>query len=289
MRDRIGRGIALGALAYSLFALHDATNKWLVMTIPVWQILFFRSTIVVLGCLALGRKPLVRRLMTTPLRWPLAARAALTLTAWLSYYTAARSLPLAQLLTLYFSAPVITTLLAMPLLGERVTGSRWVSVLLGFAGVLIAADPVGVHASRATLLVLAAAAMWGYAVILMRKIARLETSLVQMLAQNLFFMIITGVLSSATWVSPRATQWPLLLLVGVLGGCGQFLLFEAARFAPAAIMATVEYSALIWAFILGYLVFGDVPRTAVWIGAALILASGLFMLWRERRNVFRED
>jgi len=289
MRDRIGRGIALGALAYSLFSLHDASNKWLVATLPVWQVLFFRSLVIVAGCLAIGRKPLVARVAATPLRWPLAARAALTLTAWLSYYTAARTLPLAQLLTLYFSAPVITTLLAMPLLGERVTGSRWISVLLGFAGVLIAADPAGVHASRATLLVLAAAAMWGYAVILMRRIARLESSLVQMLAQNLFFLIVTGALSAATWVHLRARQLPLLLAVGVLGGCGQFLLFEAARFAPAAVMATMEYSALIWAFILGYLVFGEIPHPAVWVGAATIFASGVFMLWRERRAVFRED
>ena len=222
MRDRIGRGIALGALAYSLFSLHDASNKWLVATLPVWQVLFFRSLVIVAGCLAIGRKPLVSRLAATPLRWPLAARAALTLTAWLCYYTAARTLPLAQLLTLYFSAPVMTTLLAMPLLGERVTGSRWISVLLGFAGVLIAADPGSVHASRATLLVLGAAAMWGYAVILMRRIARLESSLVQMLAQNLFFLIVTGVLSAATWVPVRVRQLPLLLAVGVLGAADNF-------------------------------------------------------------------
>jgi uncharacterized membrane protein len=136
-RDHIGRGIALGALAYSLFSLHDATNKWLVASLPVWQVLFFRSGVIVLGCLAIGRRPLVRRLAATRLRWPLAARAALTLTAWLAYYTAARTLPLAQLLTLYFSAPIMTTLLAIPLLGERVSGARWVSVLLGFIGVLI--------------------------------------------------------------------------------------------------------------------------------------------------------
>ena len=287
--DHIGRGIAFGALAYSLFALHDASNKWLVVTIPVWQILFFRSTIIVIGSLAVGGRPLVRRVATTPLRWPILGRAALTLTAWLAYYSAARTLPLAQLLTLYFSAPVMTTLLAIPLLGESVTGSRWLSVLLGFTGVVVAADPAGVHASRATLLVLVAAVLWGYAVILMRKIARLESSMVQMLAQNLFFMAVTGALSVATWVRPDATHLALLLAVGVLGGCGQFLLFEAARFAPAAIMATVEYSALIWAFILGYLVFGDVPRPTVWIGAGMILLSGAFMLWRERRWVFRED
>lgn len=285
--DRIGRGAALGALAYGLFAVHDATNKWLVATLPVWQLLFFRSGVIVAGCLAVGRKPLLRRLIATPLRWPLAARATLTLTAWLAYYSAARSLPLAQLLTLYFSAPLVTTLLAIPLLGERVSGTRWVSVLLGFLGVLVVAHPVGMRATQATWLVLAAAAIWGYTVILMRRIARLEPTMVQMLAQNLFFMIVTGGLSAASWVVPHPTQLPLLLLIGVLGGAGQFLLFEAARFAPAVVIATVEYSALIWAFMLGYWIFGDIPDFSVWIGAAMILVAGVIMLWPERRTAFQ--
>ncbi len=289
MRDHLGRGILLGVLGYSLFALHDASNKWLVTAIPVWQILFFRSLIIVCGCLAIGRMDLVRRVAASPQRRALTARGALVLAAWLSYFTAARTLPLAQLLTLYFAAPLVTTLLAMPLLGERVSGSRWISVLLGFAGVLVAAEPTRMHASRATLLVQGAAVDWGDSGMLMRQIARLESTLVQVLAQNAFYLCVTGALSIATWVAPHGVEWPLLLLVGVLGGCGQFLLIEGARFAPAAIMATVEYSSLIWAFVLGYLVFGNIPRPAVWIGASLILLSGLLMLWRERRSVFRED
>ena len=288
-RDQIGRGIALGALGYTLFALHDAATKWLVAAIPVWQILFFRSVLIVLGCSAIGRRALWRRVLMSPHRGPLTLRAALVLIAWLAYYTAAKTLPLAQLLTLYFGAPVVTTLLAMPLLGERVSGARWISVLLGFAGVLVAAEPARIHASRATGLVLVAAVIWAYTVILMRQIAQRESSIVQVLAQNLFYLIVTGGLSLATWVPPHGLQWPLLLLVGVLGGGGQFFLIEGARFSPAAIMATVEYTSLIWAFVLGFWVFGDVPRRPVWIGAGLILLSGLLMLWRERRRVFRED
>ena len=288
-RDHVGRGIALAAVGFSLFALHDAATKWLVETIPVWQVLFFRSVLIVLGCTVVGRGGLWRRVFTSRNRGALTLRATLVLTAWLAYYTAAKTLPLAQLLTLYFGAPVVTTLLSMPLLGERVDGPRWASVLLGFAGVLIAAEPTRIHASRATWLVLAAAATWAYAVILTRQLAQRESSLVQMLAQNLFYLVVTGVLSLATWVPPHGTQWTLLLLIGLLGGCAQLLLIEGMRFAPAAIIATVEYSALVWAFVLGYLVFGNVPRRPVWVGAGLILLSGFFMLWRERRRVFRED
>jgi drug/metabolite transporter (DMT)-like permease len=285
--DRIGLGIALGACAYALFSLHDATVKYLVAALPVWQVVFFRSTAVVVGCLVVGRARLVERAIETKLKWPLAARGALTLTAWLLYFTAARQLPLAQLLTLYFSAPLITTLLAMPLLGEKVTPTRWITVGIGFAGVLVALDPGGMRFSWSTVMVLMAAGLWGYAIILMRQIARRESSLLQMFYQNGVFMVVTGTLSAATWQTP--TPWQLLLLasIGLIGGVGQYVLFEACRLAPAAVMATVEYSSLIWAFILGWMIFADIPRVAVFAGAALIFASGIFLVVTEQFRLRR--
>ena len=283
MGDRMGLGIGLGALAYSLFAMHDASNKWLVAFMPAWQVLFFRSLTVTIACLAIGRGPLLARALSTPLKRPLLVRCALTLAAWLCYYTAARDLPLAQMMTLYFSSPLITMVLAIPMLGERVTGARWLAAGIGFLGVLVASDPFGVHASVATLLVLIAAVLWGIAIVLMRQIARRESSLLQMLYQNLSFVLVTGALTAFTWVTPSGIQWPLLLAIGVLGGLGQFTLFEACRMAPASVMATVEYTALIWGFVLGYLIWGDVPSLAIFAGAGLILASGLFLVVMERR------
>jgi drug/metabolite transporter (DMT)-like permease len=283
MGDRITLGIGLGVLAYSLFSIHDAMNKWLVATLPVWQVLFFRSATVMLGCLAWGRGRLLARIVETPLKAALAGRAAITLLAWLLYFTAARSMPLAQLLTLYFSAPLIITVLATPLLGERVTAVRWISVGIGFVGVLVASDPFGVRVSRATFLVLIAAALWAYAIILMRQIARRESSMVQMFSQNLFYFLVTGTLTAFTWKTPTIGQFGLLASIGVLGGAGQFTMFEAVKFAPASVMATVEYSALVWGFVLGYLIWGDVPPVAIFAGAALILSAGFFLVVMEHR------
>jgi drug/metabolite transporter (DMT)-like permease len=101
MTDRVTLGIALGVLAYSFFSIHDAGNKWLVATLPVWQVLFFRSSTIVLGCLVAGRGRLLSRMVQTPLKRELALRGVINLLAWLSYYTAARNMQLAQLLTLY--------------------------------------------------------------------------------------------------------------------------------------------------------------------------------------------
>ncbi len=283
MGDRVTLGIGLGVLAYSFFSIHDAGNKWLVATLPVWQVLFFRSLTISIGCLVMWRGRLITRIIETPLKRELALRGAINLLAWLAYYTAARSMQLAQLLTLYFSAPLIITLLARPMLGERVTTVRWISVLIGFAGVLVASDPFGVRVSSATFLVLTAAVLWAIGILLMRQIARSEASMVQMFAQNLCFLVATGALTAFTWKTPTPLEFLLLLGVGVLGGAGQFTMFEAIRYAPASVMATVEYSALVWGFVLGYLVWGDVPPVAIFAGAALILSAGLFLVFMERR------
>jgi len=202
--------------------------------------------------------------------------------AWLCYYTASRSLPLAQLLSLYFASPLAVTVLAGPLLGERVTRARWGAVLVGFAGIVMATDPLDLRLSLPTVLVLIAAALWGYGVILMRRIARRESSMLQMLYTNGTFLLGTGVACAFVWQTPSWSEAALLLTIGVLGGLAQFALFESCRHAPASVMATVEYTALIWAFILGYVIWGDIPVPAVFIGAGLILLAGMLLVVAER-------
>lgn len=276
-------GIGFGLLAYGLFCLRDAGVKWLAATTPVWQIMFFHSLTVLVGTVALGGRPLLRRAVATPMKPPLLARSLLMMTSWLLFFSASRSLPLGQLTTLYFVAPLAITLMAGRLLGEHVTPARWAAVSIGFVGVMFASDPFGVTASLPTLLVLAAAAMWAYGVIQMRRIARLESSLLQMLYGNAVFLVGSGVATVATWHPPAGIEWPLLLAVGVFGGLAQFAVFEAARAVPASVLATLEYSALLWAFLLGFVVWGDIPVPAVLSGALLIAGAGILLLVTERR------
>jgi drug/metabolite transporter (DMT)-like permease len=276
-------GIGLGVLAYAMFSMHDASIKWLVAELPIWQVLFCRSLTIVIFCLVFGRTKLLARALATPLKPNLAVRGAVTLVAWLCYYTASRSLPLAQLLSLYFASPLAVTVLAGPLLGEHVTRARWGAVLVGFAGIIMATDPLDVRVSLSTVLVLIAAALWGYGVILMRRIARRESSMLQMLYTNGTFLLGTGVVCAFVWQTPSWSEVGLLLAIGVLGGLAQFALFEGCRHAPASVMATVEYTALLWAFILGYVIWGDIPVPAVFIGAGLILLAGMLLVLSERR------
>jgi drug/metabolite transporter (DMT)-like permease len=278
-------GMALGALAYFLFALHDACIKWLVGGgMPVWQVLCWRSAMICAVCLAAGRRPLLARALATPIKPLLLGRGLITLAAWLCYYSAARALPLAQLLTLYFAAPLVTTVLAAPLLKERVPPPRWLSVAMGFTGVVVACDPGGIAVSRATLLVLAAAVLWGYAIILMRQTALKESNLLLMFYTNALFLVATAVACATLgWQVPDGRALVLLLAVGCIGALAQLALFEGMRHAAATVMATVEYSALVWAFVLGFIIWGDIPRLAVFAGAGLILGAGALLVVTERR------
>jgi drug/metabolite transporter (DMT)-like permease len=206
------------------------------------------------------------------------------MTAWLCFYSASRSLPLGQLTTFYFVAPLVITLMAARLLGEHVSRARWTAVSIGFVGAMFASDPFGVTASLPTLRVLAAAAMWAYGIILMRRIARQETSLLQMLFSNMVFVVTSGVASIPTWHPPVAIELPLLLTVGVFGGLAQFSVFEAARLVPASVLATVEYSALLWAFLLGFVVWDDVPAPMVALRAGPIAGARVLLVVTERRT-----
>lgn len=287
-------GMMLGMAAYALFACHDAAIKWLVTPaagrapLPVWEVLCARSAFIVVVVIAVGRSRLLARAVITREKPRLLLRAALTLAAWLSYYSAAADLPLAQLLTLYFAAPIITVILARPLLGERIPPSRWLSVTVGFVGVIVACDPGGMSFSWAAARVLAAAGFWGVAIILMRQVARSESTLLQMFYVNVVFLIATALACAtiaAAW--PTARQVLVLAIVCVFGAAGQFCLFEAVRRAAASILATVEYTALIWAFVLGFVVFGDIPLLPVWLGAGLILTAGGLLVIGERGRADR--
>lgn len=281
--DRVMAGIALTSLAYLLFSVHDAVIKLLVASFAVWQVMFFRSVTILIGCVAAGGPGILKEAARSPIVGRMFLRSFLILTAWLCYYTAARDLPLAELTTIYFAAPVIITVMSIPLLGETVTTARWIAVLTGFVGVFVACDPVGIGLSLPVLLVLAAAFLWSLSIVLLRMIAMREKTLVQLVLNNAFFLAVAGIGMALTWTTPTMPDLALLVGAGVLGGFGQFTLFEGMKRAPVSIIAPFEYTSLIWAFLLGWAIWQDVPRPEVFWGAALIVGAGVIIVLTERR------
>jgi drug/metabolite transporter (DMT)-like permease len=280
-RERILAGILLTGGAYFLFSTQDASIKLLVAGMSVWQVMFFRSITILGACAAIGGRQLVADTVRSPIVQPMLVRSAFTLAAWLCYYNAARSLQLAELTTVYYAAPIIVTVLSVAMLGEKVPLLRWFAVLIGFAGVFVACDPTHLGLSVPVLQVLAAAVLWGIAIVLLRKTALAERSLIQLLLNNFYFLVFSAVPGLLWWRTPDGAQLLLLASVGALGGLAQYLLFEGMKRTPASILAPLEYTSLLWAFALGFAIWGDVPRREVFFGAALIVAAGLLIVGGE--------
>ena len=280
-RERVLAGILFTGGAYFLFSTQDAAIKLLVVGVSVWQIMFFRSITVLAGCAVIGGRRVFSDTARSPIIRPMLVRSAFTLAAWLCYYNAARALQLAELTTVYYAAPIIVTVLSVFMLGEKVPLLRWVAVLIGFAGVFVACDPTHLGLSLPILLVLAAALLWGIAVVLLRKTAMQERTMIQLILNNFYFLAFSAVPALILWQMPDGGQLLLLISVGALGGVAQFLLFEGMKRAPVSIVAPFEYISLVWAFALGFAIWGDVPRREVFLGAALIIGAGLLIVGNE--------
>jgi len=279
----ISQGLLIAASAYFIFTLQDVLVRLLVKAdMPIWQVLLARSVCIIIACFFLKGPKVIHESLAAPSRWSLIARGVFILAAWLCYYTASKTLLYGQLVTIYYAAPIIITILSIFMLGERVTATRWIAVIIGFLGVIVACEPGQLGLSVPVLLTLAAAAMWGMSNILLRKAGVTENVLMQMFMSNSIFAIGCAIPTISWWHEPTAVQWLELLAVGVLGGCAQYLLFKSFRLAPASAIAPMEYSSLLWAFALGYMVWQEVPGHGVWLGAVLIATSGIGTLISER-------
>ena len=147
-----------------------------------------------------------------------------------------------------------------PMLREKVTVARWMAVGVGFCGVVIASNPVGLSISWPVYLALQAAVLWASGMVLLRKTALHEKSHIQMAVSNILFIILTAGMAIAHWHTPTPFQIVLLALTGIIAGAGQLALFEGMRQAPVSVLAPFEYTSLVWAFLLGYLIWAATSR-----------------------------
>ena len=275
-RVAIGAGLCLGS--WAAFSLQDVLVKSLAVDLPVPEILFARSVVIV--ALSLG---FLRRADWTTLSVPahqrsIALRSALILVAWGCYYTASRSLQLAELVTYYFVAPLFVVALSAPLLGERVGLGRWGATLLGFGGVAIAAAP-GAGAPLAPVgLALAAALSWAMTTILARSLAKGVSTPALMMASSVGFLVACGLFLPFVGLWPSGRQLEALVGLGLVGAMGQYLWFESARRAEASLLAVLEYSTFAYAIFWGWTVFSDWPSARTFLGAAIVLLSGLLVI-----------
>ncbi len=276
--------MALGLAAYSTYAVHDALVKGVIHDLPVVQILFLRSVVVTLICLAIGRMGMVRGLIKSPNKPMLLLRSILTLAAWCMYYPAGRELQLAEMTTLYYVAPVITVVLAVVFLKEQLTLARVGASAIGFFGIIVAVNPAGITIGIPALMALGAAFLWAVAMIVMRTTSKNESSLVLVFSMNLFYVVVLAGFALPFWVPMDMREIAFIIIAGILALAAQYALIDAARLVPASVLGTVEYTALCWSFIFGYLFYAEMPVPLVYVGAGMVVAAGVILAYSERRR-----
>ena len=278
------KGIACGIVAMSLFPAQDAIVKWLSADYDVFQILFMRSVFAFIPVAILVMRSGGPRVLRTKQPFMLILRACFSFGAWSVYFIAISQIPLADAMALVFSAPLIITALSVPFLGEAVGLRRWAAVAVGFLGVLIMIEPGSGTLQGVALLPLVSAALYSVSMLLTRILTKREASVTMLFYSTLTILVLAGVAQPFVWVTP---DWPglgLMAVMGLLTGAAQYFATQAYRFAAPAVVAPFDYTSLVWATLYGYLLFGDVPRQAVILGAAVVIGSGLFILYRERQQ-----
>ena len=270
-------------VAVGLFALMDAALKLLSEHYPPFQVAALRGLsslpiVLVWALWTVGPMPLLR------VRWSLhLLRGVLGIVMMASFVYALKRLPLSTAYSIFFVAPLLITALSVPILGERVGPRRWTAIGIGLIGVLVVLRPTGEGVmSTAGLAVLVAAAGYAVSAITVRIIARTDST------QAITFWLLAlmalgaGALALPNWVPLRAQDLWIIGGIGIAGALGQYTITEAFRLGEASLIAPLEYTALVWGELLDLTLWGVLPDSVTWLGAAIIIASGLYLIRREK-------
>lgn len=275
-----GIGFMMGGMF--LLALMDAVAKWLVEdNISPIQILAIRSWIIISIMLVLlwSRKEFYALKTKRPLAH--GARGLLGFLAPFCFFHALKVLPLADASVVFFSSTFILTALSALVFKERVGIHRWGAVVTGFTGVLIAMDPQGDGELSAYLLVLLSAFVYTLLIISGKRLSENDSVMSLVFSFNLMMGVVSTLLLPFVWQTLSTTALSIILLLSLLAMGGHYSLTTAFSKAQVSAIAPFEYSSLLWAALLGYLIWSDIPLFRVWIGASIIVASGLYVIYRE--------
>ncbi len=210
------------------------------------------------------------------------SRALVGLVSMALTFAALTILPLAEATTIGFSMPIFATILGAVVLGEPTGWRRWAAVLVGFAGVLIVAQPSGSNIPLAGAACgLVAAALTAVVSILLRQIGRTEAPLTTVFWFSALSLVPLAIVYAVYARAHPPLTWVLLVSIGLLGGAAQIAMTDSLRLGAVSAVVPMDYTALLWATLLGWLLFDRLPAPATWIGAPVIIASGLYIVWRE--------
>jgi S-adenosylmethionine uptake transporter len=294
------KGAALLCLGIFIFTVQDVIIRWLSGGYPVHQVAFIRSLVALplvvlivwyqVGLAAIGTRYPVRQVL----------RGFCFFGSYMTYYVALASVPLAELVAIAFSTPLLIALLSAVFLKERIGLLRIAAILVGFAGVLLVVRPGSEVFDPAALIVLVSVFTYSVGTLLSRTLGQSESGAVMTFYATIVYLGASGGLSlvlfdgvevagshasvafmARSWAMPTALDLALLAAIGFIFAAGFFCLAEAYRVGESSAVAPFEYTSLLWATLSGFLFFAEVPGPLTFAGMALIVGSGLFIIWRE--------
>jgi len=286
------KAVLLKLLAAFLFALMSVLVRWLGQRAPIGQVVFYRSAFAILPVVIIYAW---RRELMAALRigrpWRHLGRGLTAVGAMFSNFSALARLPVVDATAISYVSPLITVALAAIFLKERVRIYRWSAVIVGFVGVLVMLAPhLGVSGTTATSVAVAGATFGligaffsACSTVQTRSLARSETTS----SIVFYFSLICAIAGLVTlpfgWIAPTWQELAAFVAIGIFGGLAHIFLTESYRLAEASLVAPFDYTSMLWALVLGYLVFHELPHALVFVGAAIIAGAGLFVIWRERQ------
>jgi drug/metabolite transporter (DMT)-like permease len=270
--------------AVALFACLDTTAKYLNTQMNSLEVTWARYISAFLLTLIVSNPLTQRDLLRTRSPKLQVARSLLLVVCTALNFLALRWLQLDEALSILFTFPFIVAMISGPLLGEWIGWRRWSAIAFGFAGVLLITRPGlgGMH--PAAFITLAATICYGFYAVITRIVARVDSNQTSLFYSNCIGALVMLPVIPFVWQSP--TNWVIavmLMMTGVLGSLGHFFLIAGHKLAPASVLSPFIYTQLIWVVILGYLVFDHVPNGWTMAGAAMVIGSGLYVLYRERK------
>ena len=281
--DRAGLGITITVVGGLCFAIQDAGIKWLSAEIAVLQILFLRSLfgLVLLGASTGFSGETISLKVTRP--WLMAVRTGINILGWILFFTSLQYLQLATAVALFFSFPLFLAIISVPLLGEKVGIRRVLAIIVGFFGVLLITNPAA-GLSIPALMMLGAALGWAIVASLTRILGEKENTTTQLFYTLLGFAVLLAIPQYWLWRPLELDAYLMILGTAFFGVIAQFAVTKAYAIASPSLIAPFEYTALIWAAALGYLLWGDIADNYAIAGAFLIIGSGVYIIHREAIN-----
>ena len=280
-RSDVLRGIMFMLLQALLFAGMDALVKLASERHPTGQIVFFRNLFALLPLSFFIRQAGGIAVLRTRRLGQHVIRSIGGLASMVAGFLAYSFMPLADAMAIGISGPIFLTALSVPLLGEQVGWRRWAAVLAGFVGILIITRPGSGVFGITALLPLTGAVFYAVAMVQIRKLSSTEPPACIVFYFTMVSMLLGAASLPWQWVTPTPLTLIYLISIGLVGGIAQMVMTHAFRLAPVSVVGPFDYTGLIFGAAFGYAIWRQVPDGFVWLGAAVIIASGIYILHRE--------